>query len=256
MYDIFMDVNILQLAVLFVVGVGAGLLNALAGGGSFITVPLLIFMGLEPTVANATNRLSVWLQSLFGAKKFSSMGYFPKRYCFTVAVPTAIGAIFGAYIATVIGDAQFKKYFAFFMVLMTLFTFFKPSSKELKKDVEFTTQTFVLNMAAFFFIGVYSGFIQAGVGFLMVAGAVMSGLDMVRAHAVKLFLNLVAATVSVAIFLYAGKVLFMPAIFLGAGMAIGAVTAAKISVRVSNDFLKKLVSVAIIIFAVLLLIFK
>lgn len=251
-----MDINILQLAGLFAVGIGAGLLNALAGGGSFITVPLLIFTGLEPTVANATNRLAVWLQSLFGTGKFSRMGYFPKKYCYTVAFPTAAGAMCGAYIATVIADAAFKKYFAFFMVLMTLFTFFKPDAKELKKDVDFTPKTFVLNVTAFFFIGLYSGFVQAGVGFLMIAGSVMSGLDMVRAHAVKLFLNLVAATVSVAIFIYAGKVLYLPAICMGAGMAIGAVTAANVSVRVSNNFLKKLVSFVIVIFAVLLLVFK
>jgi len=251
-----MHIDILHLIILFIVGIGAGLLNALAGGGSFITVPLLIFNGLEPTVANATNRLAVWLQSLFGSRKFSSMGYFPKKYCFTVAIPTALGAIAGAYLATVITDSAFKKYFAFFMVLMTLVTFYKPRAGELKKDVIFNTKSIVLNYIAYFFIGMYSGFIQAGVGFLMIAASVLSGLDMVRAHAVKLFLNLVAATVSVVIFIYADKILWVPGVCLGAGMAIGAVAAAYISVRVSNDFLKKFVSVVIVIFAVLLLILK
>lgn len=251
-----MDVNVLQLSVLFIVGLGAGLLNALAGGGSFITVPLLIFMGLEPTVANATNRLGVWIQSLFGTTKFRSMGYFPKKYSLQVAFFMAAGAVCGAHLATVVGDATFKKYFAFFMVLMTLVTFFKPSAKELKTDIDFAPKTFLLNAVAFFFIGMYSGFAQAGVGFLIIAASVISGLDMVRSNAVKLFTNLVSSSVSVTIFILAGKVLFMPAICMGAGMAIGAVTAAKFSVKVSNDFLKRFVSVVIIIFAILLLVFK
>jgi uncharacterized membrane protein YfcA len=251
-----MDINLLQLIVLFVAGGAAGFLNALAGGGSFMTVPLLIFTGLEPTVANATNRLGIWIQSIFGTRKFSQMGYFPKRYSFTVAIPMAVGAIAGAYLATVVTDAAFKKYFAIFMVLMTLFTLLKPSPKELKEDVEFSGKSLVVNSVVYLLVGVYGGFAQAGVGFLIVGAAVMSGLDMVRANAVKLFLNLVAATFSVGIFIYAGKVLFLPGIALGAGMSIGAVTAANISVKVSNDFLKKLVSVAIIVFAILLLILK
>lgn len=251
-----MDINIFQLLLLLIAGMAAGLLNALAGGGSFMTVPLLIFTGLEPTVANATNRLGIWIQSLFGTRKFSSMGYFPKKYSFRAALPVALGALVGAYLATVVSDAAFKKYFAFFMVLMTLFTFVNTKPKELKTDVEFTVKGFILNTVGFFFIGIYGGFAQAGVGFMMVAASVMSGLDMVRAHAVKLFLNLVAATISVAIFIYAGKVLYLPAIALGIGMSIGAVTAANISVRVSNEFLKRLVSVAIIIFAILLLVLK
>jgi uncharacterized membrane protein YfcA len=251
-----MDIDILQLTVLLVAGFVAGWLNTLAGGGSFMTVPLLIFTGLEPTVANATNRLGIWLQSLAGAGKFSRMGYFPKKYSFTTAVPAAFGAVAGAYIATVIDDVTFKKYFALIMVLMTFLTLLKPSAKEMKTDVSFTAGTLAANCAAFFFIGAYSGFVQAGVGFMMVACAVMSGLDMVRANAVKMFLNLITATVSVGIFIYSGKVLFIPGLVLGAGMSAGAVFAASFSVKVSNDFLKKLVSVVIIVFAVLLLVLK
>ncbi|XOB65655.1 sulfite exporter TauE/SafE family protein [Deferribacteres bacterium DY0037] len=246
----------MQLAILLPAGFAAGLLNALAGGGSFMTVPLLIFTGLEPTVANATNRLGIWIQSLAGTRKFSNMGYFPKVYSYTAAIPVGLGAISGAYLATIVSDDMFRKYFAFFMVLMTLVTFLKPGTKELKEDVKFTVWATVINSVVYFFIGIYSGFVQAGVGFLMTAACVMSGLDMVRAHAVKLFLNLIAATVSVAIFIYAGKVLFLPAIALGSGMAFGAVTAANISVKVSNTFLKRVVSVAIIIFAILLLVLK
>jgi len=244
------------LAILAGTGFIAGVLNALAGGGSFITVALLIFTGIEPTVANATNRLGVWIQSVFGVKKFVSMGYFPKKYSFTIMFPAMVGAIFGAYVATVITDAAFKKYLAIFMVLMTLLTFLKPSSKEKLEDVVFNSASFVLTMIAYFLIGFYGGFIQAGVGFMVVACCVLSGLDMVRSHSVKMFMNLMTATVSVGIFIYADKILYLPALALGVGMAVGAVYAAGLSVKVSEAFLKKLVSVVILVFAVLLFLFK
>lgn len=245
-----------SLLILFLVGYGAGALNTLAGGGSFITVPLLIFTGLEPTVANATNRLGIWLQSVFGLNKFRRMGFFPKKYSMAAAVPASVGAVIGAYAATVVTDDAFRKYFAFFMVLMTLVTFFKPSSRETREDVTLSGRALGVNTVLYFFVGVYSGFVQAGVGFLTIAACVLAGLDMVRANAVKMFLNLITATMSVAIFIYGGKILFLPGIVLGVGMSLGAVHAAGFSVKVSNNFLKKFVSVIVIIFAVLLLVLK
>ena len=251
-----MDINFVQLTLLFFAGLGAGVINALAGGGSFMTVPLLIFTGLEPTVANATNRLAVWIQCFFGTRKLYMMGYFPKNYCFKVVWPMLAGTLIGAYLLTVIPDETFRKYFAFFMVLMTLVTFFKPASKIQQTDVGFTGKSLAVNYFIYFFIGIYIGFIQAGVGFMIIAASVISGLGMVRANAVKMFLNLSAATISLIIFFYAGKVLILPALAMGAGMSLSAVIASGMSVKVSDVFLKRLVSVVILIFAVLLLVTK
>jgi len=251
-----MNGDILQFAILFFAGALSGAVNALAGGGSFLTVSILIFSGLEPTVANATNRFGILIQSVFATQKFSRMGYFPKRYSYTAALPMVLGAGIGAYLVTVVSDASFKKYFAVFMVIMTLLTFLKPSTKELKEDVVFTGRAYFINFIVYFLIGIYGGFIQAGVGFMILTACVVSGLDMVRSHAVKLFMNLVAAAVSVVIFIYADKVLFLPAVVLGLGLSAGAVFAAGQSVKVSNDLLKKIVSGVMIIFAVLLLVFK
>lgn len=251
-----MDIDILQLLLLFLAGLAAGVINALAGGGSFMTVPLLIFTGLEPTVANATNRLAVWIQCFFGTRKLYRMGYFPRNYCFKVVVPLSAGTVLGAYLLTVMPDDTFRKYFAFFMVLMTLVTFLKPVSKEQRPDVEFTAKSLTVNYIIYFFIGIYIGFIQAGVGFMIIAASVISGLGMVRANAVKMFLNFAAATISLAIFIYAGKVLLLPALAMGAGMSFSAVIASGMSVKVSEVFLKRLVSAVIVIFAVLLLVTK
>ncbi len=243
----------IQLLILFASGFLAGILNTLAGGGSFLTIPILIFTGLEPTVANATNRLGIWIQSLFGLGKFRRMGYFPVKMSLMSVIPSLLGSVIGAYLATIVAEDAFKKYLAFFMVLMTLVTFFKPQSDKQLTDFTLTMKSGVTASAVYFFVGLYGGFIQAGVGFVVLAYCVLYGLDYVRGNAVKMFINLLTATLSLAIFIYADKVVYLPGIALGAGMAVGAVMAAGFSVKAGNVFLKRFVSVAVIAFAILLL---
>lgn len=242
----------LQNALLFFFGIFAGVLNTLAGGGSFLTIPLLIFTGLEPTFANATNRLGIWIQSVFGLGKFRQLGYFPKKMSLVSTLPAVFGSCIGAYLAMIVSEDVFKKYLAVFMVLMTLVTFFKPQAGEYKTDFEPTKGGVFSASVIYFLIGVYGGFIQAGVGFVVLAYCVMYGMDYVRGNAVKMYINVLTATLSLGIFIYGGKVLWIPGIVLGVGMAVGAVFAASFSVKAGNVFLRRFVSAAVIIFAVLL----
>ncbi|WP_283804730.1 sulfite exporter TauE/SafE family protein [Flexistipes sinusarabici] len=99
---------------LFLIGILSGFVNILAGGGSFLTIPILIFMGLPPTVANGTNRLGIFLQSLIGAVKFKQYGVFPAKFALIVSIPAIAGSIIGSYLATVISDEAFKNYLFFF----------------------------------------------------------------------------------------------------------------------------------------------
>lgn len=251
-----MDNLFIQFIVLFAAGWIAGVLNTLAGGGSFLTIPILIFSGLEPTVANATNRLGIWIQSVFGLGKFKKMGYFPARMSMVAAIPALFGSLIGSYLATVTPENSFRKYLAIFMVIMTLVTFFKPAVREHRDDFVATAKSVPIAVIAYFFMGIYGGYVQAGVGFVVLAFCVMSGLDYVRGNSVKMFINLLTATISLVIFIHSKKVVYVPGIALGAGMALGAVMAASFSVKAGNVFLKRFVSAAVIIFAVLLFVVK
>lgn len=246
----------IEFPVIFVCGWAAGVLNTLAGGGSFLTIPILIFTGLEPTVANATNRLGIWIQSVFGLGKFKRMGYFPVRMSMAASVPALFGSMIGAYLATVTPENDFRRYLAVFMVVMTLVTFFKPVAKDSRDDIDLTRRNVLIAIPAYFFMGLYGGYVQAGVGFVVLAFCVMSGLDYVRGNSVKMFVNLLTATVSLVIFIHSKKVVYLPGIALGAGMALGAVMAASFSVRAGNRFLKRFVSAAVLVFAVLLIVTK
>lgn len=251
-----MDFELLKYLILPAFGFFAGFINTMAGGGSFLTTPLLIFTGLEPTVANATNRLGIWIQSVFGFNKFRTMGYFPVRMGKVSILPSIAGALLGSYLATIVAEDAFRRYLAFFMVIMTLVTFFKPKSLKVAEDLEHGFKNTAVCVLVFFLMGIYSGFIQAGVGFLVLAYCVMSGMDYIRGNAIKMFMNLSTATLSMVVFIYNGKVVWIQGILLGAGMAFGAVIAAKFSVKAGNVFVKRFVSAAVILFAVLLLVTK
>jgi len=247
------DFSLFNLALLVAVGGVAGFINTLAGGGSFLTVPLLIFMGMPATVANATNRLGVFLQCLTAAKQFHSYGVFPVRFSLIVSIPAVAGSVLGSYAAMHISDAAFKKYLACFMVLMTLATFIKPAEMLAGREVRYTPGRWLLIWLAFFLIGFYGGFIQAGVGFLIISAMLLTGYDFVAGNASKSFTILLLTLVSLVIFWAGGKVQLLPGLALGAGSMIGAVLGSRTTVSKGNDFVRKFVVATVILFAILLL---
>lgn len=244
-------------ALLFLVGVLTGFINVLAGGGSFLSVPLLIFMGLPPTVANGTNRLGIFMQSLFAVRSFHRYGVFPFKFAMFVAIPATLGSLFGAYFATVISENAFKNYLAILMVVITLITLYNPLNKlKVDKDKALSRGRKIAIFIIFFFIGIYGGFIQAGVGFLVLAGMMLTGYDLLAGNAVKMFVTLVFTTFSLVIFIASGKVDFVLGLILGAGSVIGALIGTRVSVKKGNKFIQYFVTVCVIIFAIKLLFFN
>ena len=101
-----------QYLLLFSVGLVAGTLNVIAGGGSFLTIPLLIFMGLPPIVANGTNRVGILCQNITASWSFQRHGVVDWQYVRWATGPAVIGALLGSKIAIVIGDEIFKNILA------------------------------------------------------------------------------------------------------------------------------------------------
>jgi uncharacterized membrane protein YfcA len=246
------DFSLIKLILLVLIGIVSGFINILAGGGSFLTVPVLIFMGLPPTVANATNRLSIFMQSMSAVKSFHGYGVLDLKFTLIVSIPAIAGGIFGTYLAMIVSDAAFKKYLALFMVLMTLATFLKPDKMLQKREVKYTYGRWILIWLTFFLIGMYGGFIQAGVGFLVLAGMLLTGYDFVAGNATKTFTIMLFTVVSLGMFIAKGMVVYVPGLALGVGSIIGAILGTRVTVTKGNVFIQRFVTVAVIFFAVLL----
>ncbi|MDA8021087.1 MAG: TSUP family transporter [Thermoanaerobaculia bacterium] len=235
---------------LFIVGAVTGAINTVAGGGSFLTLPVLIFLGLPAGVANGTNRVGVLMQCAAGTWSFNRDGVLDRRAALWASLPTCAGAIVGTLLAIYISNDAFERVLAFLMLAITLLSFWTPRPVESPEDID--RARIGILAVSFFGVGVYAGFVQAGVGFLILAATTFAGLDLVRGSAVKVLAVLACTVVSLGIFWWFGKVFWGVGIVLGLGSVLGALVAARWAVRKGHGPLRVVVSVAVVVFAVLL----
>ncbi len=235
---------------LFGVGSVAGVLNVVAGGGSFLTLPVLIFLGLPPTLANGTNRVGVVLQNVGAVWSFRRHGMIDWSYLLWAALPAMVGAVLGSWVALRVGDELFQNILVFLMVAVTLWTLWDPLKKtQLKASGSSQMPVVAVLVAGFFLSGVYGGFVQAGVGFLILATTSLAGLDLVRGNAVKVLSVLCFGVVSLGMFAWQDKVDWWIGLALGTGMALGGLVGVKLTVLKGHAWIKRVVTVTIIVFA-------
>ena len=175
----------LHLLLLFGVGLVAGTLNVVAGGGSLITLPVLIFLGLPAAVANGTNRIAILAQNVVATADFRRRRVLPVRLALLCAAPALVGSIIGARLAVDMDDAMFRRVLAGVMILVVVVMVVDPA-KRLRFDPTRLGPVRGFALAGtFFLVGIHGGFIQAGVGFVIISGLLLHGLDMLQVNAVK-----------------------------------------------------------------------
>lgn len=231
---------------LIFIGLIAGAINVLAGGGSLLTLPMLIFLGLPPNVANGTNRIAIIIQNIFAVKGFQSKGVSAFPYSIYLAISALIGAIIGASFAVDIKGETFNKILGAIMLLIVFYMVFKPktSSKELLERI--TGKHFWLGIIAFFFVGIYGGFIQAGVGFIMLL--LLSNINhysLVKSNAIKVFVALVYSFAAVAVFAYNDAINWKYGLVLSIGNAAGGWIMSRWSVNKGDGFIKKVLIIMV-----------
>jgi uncharacterized membrane protein YfcA len=215
--------------ILVIAGVAAGVINTLAGSGSLITLPLLMFMGLPPAVANGTNRIGVVVQNIVATRNFVHQKELSPRKEWSLIIPTLFGSLVGALIAVEINEDVLNYFIGGLLVVMFFVILMKPTSWIKGKAGEVkTTKSRIINIIIFFFIGLYGGFIQAGVGLFLLAGLVLSaGYNLIRANAVKVLMVFSFTLVALSVFILAGQVVWSYGLLLAAGNAVGAWFASK-----------------------------
>lgn len=250
-----MDPYFWQLPLLFAVGVIAGILNVLAGGGSLLTLPLLIFMGLPSAVANGTNRIAIFCQNIFAIRGFRKRGVLPLQLALLCTPPALLGSWLGANLAINLDDQIFKRVLALIMIGVLIFTAIDPMKRFRQQEVEFGFWRKLILVVSFFGVGVYGGFVQAGVGFLVITALLVHGLDLVRINAIKVFVIFAYTFIALGVFIYHDQVNYMLGFALAAGNSIGGMIGPKLAVDKGHDWIKKVVTVTVAVFALKLLFF-
>lgn len=247
-----MPQDVLPWLALAAVGTIAGILNVIAGGASFLTLPVLIFLGLPPTVANGTNRVAILVQNGGAVAGFHRHRMIGGRLLLRAAVPALAGAAVGTWIALEIGDATFRNVLAGLMVAVSLWTLWDPGGAASGEGGGPSRLGPALLPTVFFAIGVYGGFVQAGVGFLILAATTLAGLDLIRGNALKVALVLAFTPLALAIFAWGGKVDWGMGAALAAGNLAGGLIGVRLTVLKGHAWVKRVVTAAVIAFAVLL----
>jgi len=242
--------GLVPLLVLFIVGLVSGVLNVVAGGGSFLTLPALLFFGLPAAEANGTNRVGVLAQNLAGVAGFHQSKAMSWRWGLAVSVPALVGAGLGAWWALQMTDLGFRRLLSIAMLAMTLWTVLRSPTPV--KDEHIGSPWHPGTIVAFFLIGVYGGLIQAGVGFAVLAATSAAGMNLVKGNAVKLLTVLLLTILSLAIFAAGGVVHWVYGLALGAGNVVGALIGVRLAVRQGHVWIQRVVMVTVLIFAVAL----
>jgi uncharacterized membrane protein YfcA len=225
-----MDYSLLLLAAAPITGFLAGFINTLAGSGSLLTLPVLILLGLPANVANGTNRVGVLLQNVVAVATFRKHGALDVAGPRKTIVPTVIGSIAGALAAVDLDETLLRRTIGALMLVMLAVMLVKPN-RWLAAHATGSERPFWLQAPLFFAIGVYGGFIQAGVGIFLLAALVLgAGFDLVRANAVKNLIVLVFTAAALVVFVVNDQVSWGLGLLLGAGQGLGAWIAARMAI--------------------------
>jgi len=236
--------------VILLIGAGlmVGFINTLAGGGSIVSLSILMALGLPPTLANGTNRIAIFIQTLTATSSFRQQKVLDTKKAFHMAVPATIGSVIGAFIAVDINEDLFEKAIGVIMLIMLVFIFYNPKKYIYgNKEVEekpVTWKTYVI----FFFIGIYGGFLHMGVGYFLLTAIVLgAGYDLVKANAIKVFVVLAYVPFSLLVFIYYGEVNWLYGFVLAIGNVIGALIASRLAVSKGVEFVKWVIVIVILL---------
>lgn len=231
-------------------GALAGFINTLAGCGSAITLPALLLLGLDSTEANATNRVGVLLASLVGASTFRQGGVLDSRGIKWLIAPTLAGALVGTGLAMRLGKREMDIVIAAVLVFMLALILIQPKRWLRDEGEARTDHRGLLTALIFFGIGAYGGFIQAGVGVLLLAALVLRAhYTLVRANAIKVILVFALTLVALGLFAWQGLVHWRIGLLMATGQCTGAWLAARFASRhpQANVWIRRLLIVIIVV---------
>ncbi len=237
-----------EVITLIVAGMLVGFINTLAGGGSIVSLSVLMLLGLPATIANGTNRVAITLQTLTATSSFKQQKVLEIRKAIYLSIPAILGSLIGAWFAVDISEAVFEKAIGVIMLIMMVLILYKPQ-KYLYGRTEISSKplnwkTYII----FFFIGIYGGFLHMGVGYFLLAGIVGSaGFDLVKANAIKVFIVLAYAPFTLLIFMWYHQVNWEDGLLLGAGAVVGAIVASRMAVNHGVAFVKWIIVIVILI---------
>ena len=229
-----------QALLLVIGGLFAGAINTVAGGGSMLTVPLLVLAGVPGNAANGSNRVGILTSNVAAVATFRRLGVDGLRHASRVVVPVVLGGFIGSFaVGRLLDDDTFERVFGLLMIPLVILSVRRPSNAS--GDRAWSTTKVVI---VFLLIGIYGGAFQAGVGLVLLAALTRSGFDLVMSNSIKVIVNTAVTVVALPVFILSGDIAWAPALVLAAGFVVGGWLGAQASFRGGEVLIRRVMVVA------------
>jgi uncharacterized membrane protein YfcA len=206
-----------------------------------------MFIGLPPHVANGTNRIGILFQNIVSTRNFKKQKILDVKMGWKVAIPSILGSVTGAFIVLELNERAIEIAVGVVLFIMLIPIFLKPGRWLQGSKPEDMASGQTLRFIIFFLIGAYGGFIQAGVGIFLLSALVLNaGYDLVKANALKVFINLIFTPFALAVFIYKGQIDIVAGLVLAVGNSIGAYFASKYAVAWGAAFVRYVLIIVIL----------
>jgi uncharacterized membrane protein YfcA len=239
----------------------AGLINSIAGGGTLVSFPVLVWLGRDPVLANATSTVALWPASLAGLFGFRRELKGGRRWILLLGAPSLAGGVLGAFLLLRTPSTTFARLVPFLILFATLLmTVQEPISKRLQRPAAegakpspaWWTGAIIFQ----FFVGVYGGYFGAGIGILMLAALGLLGFaDIHRMNALKNFLAIFINGVAALYFIVSGRVQWFDVFVMTLAAIAGGYMGARLAYRLGRRFVRRAVIVIGFLMAAALFLF-
>ncbi|MDE0928011.1 MAG: TSUP family transporter [Acidimicrobiales bacterium] len=220
-------------------GLFAGVINTMAGGGSMLTVPLLVMAGVPGNIANGSNRVGILASTAAAATAFRRLGVEGLSRVTPVLLPVVAGALLGSFSVSLLSDELFEKIFGILMVPLLLLALRPPRAA-------LGSWSLPATVLVFFGIGLYGGAFQVGIGLLLVLALSRSGMELVLANNVKVLVAMAINVTALPVFILNGKIAWGPALVLAAGFAVGGALGARFTVTGGEKVIRPVLALAVL----------
>jgi hypothetical protein len=246
-----MEITWVRIIIILVAGFVSGVMNTLAGGGSFIGLAALDLTGLSSIMANGSNRVAILAQDIVAVAGFRSKGLSSFRASLHFAIPALFGSILGAVIVVNMREDVFQRVLGVVMLVMFVILILNPKKWLEGRPVEMTLTRRLLSYLVFFGVGIYGGAIQAGIGILMIVSLVLTaGLDLVKANVHKVFIGGVYTIFALGVFALQGQVHWGLGLVLAVGNGVGAWFSSRLAATKGQVVVRWALGVALVVLSV------
>lgn len=232
---------------LLIIGIGlfAGFFNVVAAGGSLLTLPLLIFLGLPPAVANGSNRVAILAQNVAATARYQKKKLIPFPFSIYPAISATIGSLVGAQLAVHMDPENFQRILAIVMGVVAFTMLINPVKKESVPRIVGKYKW--LSIVGFFFVGLYGGFLHAGVGvFMLLLLTGVNRFSLVNANAIKIFVALIYVSVSLLVYIFNDAINWQYGLILAVGNTLGGWVGTNVVVKKGDKWIR-IILIAVVI---------